>query len=296
MTTTSHGTAMSSSALRSRIMPRGTPMPPMDDDANDLPIAGTPTKAQPRPAADPSPAPRSLVRAKPSKDVSPEIVEQLNERVAVVDDAEALSITTPQEYEVSVDLLKKVKVSAKAIKDLRLSLLKPIEEKESAIRDFFRPFEEALAKAEERIKASGLKFLRDAESRRRAEQLKAEEDARRRAESERAKLERNADRADKRGDTASAEALRDAAATVSAAPVIVPTIAPAVAGISKRTLWKARVADMDAFLRWVIDTKSYGLLKVDQSAIDGLARGSKGTVQYPGLEIYSEDTMGVRVG
>jgi hypothetical protein len=136
----------------------------------------------------------------------------------------------------------------------------------------------------------------EAEARRQREieeaaRRKAEE-ARRAAEAanaaERAKLIREAEAADRKAAAASAKAENQ---TETAAAVVAPvvTIAPVAvkqAGESTRDIWHFRVIDA------ALVPNEYKI--VNEKALDGIAKATKGSIVIPGVEFYAEKTLAMR--
>jgi translation initiation factor IF-2 len=67
--------------------------------------------------------------------------------------------------------------------------------------------------------------------------------------------------------------------------------APTAKGISTRTMYRARVIDES---KVPIEVAGVVIRPVDLAAINKLAQASKGRVQIPGIEIYTEDSVAVR--
>ena len=74
------------------------------------------------------------------------------------------------------------------------------------------------------------------------------------------------------------------------APVLVAEPAKA-AGTTINKRWKARVVDETAVPAYV---NGMELRKINQSALDALARMSKGEASIPGVEFYQDTTISVR--
>jgi hypothetical protein len=82
------------------------------------------------------------------------------------------------------------------------------------------------------------------------------------------------------------------------APVV--QVAPAVAkaaGESSRVTWKAELLDMSKLIAAAAggNQAAASLLAFDGVAANGFARGTKGAVFVPGLRVYSETGMSLRV-
>lgn len=111
-----------------------------------------------------------------------------------------------------------------------------------------------------------------------------------------AKAEAERQRLIKAAEKLQTESLRDerlAEAEEIEAPVIhVQHDTPKVTGISTRTTWKARVLDKKAFVVAAsIDANLLGFVSVDQTALNKLAQATKGQLDYPGIEFYSDQRM-----
>lgn len=63
------------------------------------------------------------------------------------------------------------------------------------------------------------------------------------------------------------------------------------AGTTINKRWKARVVDETAVPAYV---NGMELRKINQSALDALARMSKGEASIPGVEFYQDTTISVR--
>jgi hypothetical protein len=93
------------------------------------------------------------------------------------------------------------------------------------------------------------------------------------------------------------EARLEAAAEITA-PVV--QVAPAVSkaqGESSRVTWKAELVDMLKLIAAAAggNAAAASMLAFDATAANGFARGTKGAVQIPGVRIYSETGMSLRV-
>jgi hypothetical protein len=87
--------------------------------------------------------------------------------------------------------------------------------------------------------------------------------------------------------------LDDAGEAMSAIAEFVPEPkAYRPAGTSERTLWKAEVTDMAAFLAWVIEHEEFSLIEVKQAAIDRYASMVKKESDQEGLRFYTVKSIG----
>jgi hypothetical protein len=153
--------------------------------------------------------------------------------------------------------------------------------------DLLEPFD----KAEKAIKVACSNYVvavqREAEKKR----LAAEAEARKQAEEGRIA---RAEQLEKQGRTAEAHA--EIAAPIVVAPP--EPVAPPVAipkGMVPRETWSARVDSLLALVQYVAANPSYiGLLEANQSALNDMARGLKGSMAIPGVVAVSSTSVAVR--
>lgn len=227
--------------------------------------------------------------------------------------ARSIKIDSPEMYSAAARELQEIKGRAKALDEKRKAITKPLDDAKKAVMDLFRAPLAVLDEAEGVLKRSILTWdseqerLRAAEEMRlreearkererlQAEARKAEEAARKKAE----ELQRKAAAEAAAGNAAKAAALAEKAASVvdnagekAAAlqqqaeivqAVTVVREQPKVAGISMRTLWRARVVDH------ALVPREY-MIPNDQ-ALNKVAEATKGAIKIPGVEIYSEQSV-----
>lgn len=153
--------------------------------------------------------------------------------------------------------------------------------------DLLEPFD----KAEKAIKVACSNYVvavqREAEKKR----LAAEAEARKQAEEE--ALVRAAHLGTQGRH---AEALAELSAPIVVAPP--EPVAPPVAipkGMVPRETWSARVDSLLALVQYVAANPSYiGLLEANQSALNDMARGLKGSMAIPGVSAVSSNSVAVR--
>lgn len=129
-----------------------------------------------------------------------------------------------------------------------------------------------------------------AEQQRREEAARAEAAAARRAEEDR-RLAMATDVA-AAGDEEMADAILDDPIP-AVAPL--PVAAPRTDGVAVRETWKAVVVDMAAFIRYVAERPEWhSLIKVDQSALNAVARSQKDRLVIAGVRAYADASVAVR--
>lgn len=125
-----------------------------------------------------------------------------------------------------------------------------------------------------------------------ADERRKAEDARRAAEAanaeERARLLREAEKAELKAAAAAAKAEEkiENAATITAPCVQFAVPVTRQEGESQRVIWKARVTNQ------ALVPREYMI--VNERALDGIAKATKGALSLPGVEFYSESQISIR--
>lgn len=213
-------------------------------------------------------------------------------------------------YQMAASELQTIKGRAKALDEKRKSITKPIDEAKTAVMDMFRQPLAILTEAEGVIKRALLTYDQEQEALRKAEEDRLREIARKEREALEAKakeaeraaaekaaaLKKQAEEAAAAGNVAEAAKLEAKAETVTAkaedrasaltmqahaiaAPTVVREV-PKVAGLSKQTVWHARVEDASLVPR--------EYLVVNEKLLDGVAKSTKGAIKVPGVTFYAE--------
>lgn len=227
--------------------------------------------------------------------------------------AESFVVDSPTMYQLAGTELQQIKGGLKQLEEKRKSITKPLDEAKAAVMDLFRKPVEILQKAETTIKRAILTYDQAEEAKRKAEEerlreitrkeqekLRIEADRRTREAAEKAaKLREEATVAAAAGNAAEAAKLAAKSEAViekaenkaadlqqQADTMPVPVVnreQVKVSGISKTTLWRARVMDDKLVPR--------EYLIVNQSALDQVAKATKGALSIPGVEFYSEEVV-----
>jgi len=225
--------------------------------------------------------------------ISITIVSEDDEGLAVraltlADQAKGFHIVKQPDYEAAASFLRDTKALAKEITDFFLPLKKAAHDAHAKIvaaeRDKLAP----LAEAEKIVKNSMLAYTRRVEEEQRVANEAAREIAHREAEERQLAA---AIAAEKRGDAAkAAEIISRPVLTIVPPP---PVEIPKVAGIAKRSVWKANITNLMSFLSWVGENpiERAGFVKVDQTALDALARAMKGAAQIPGVTFFENEVL-----
>ena len=204
--------------------------------------------------------------------------------------AQEYAIRTPEDAEDAGAILREIKGLANELEGKRTSITKPVNQALREVNALFKPAKDWLAEAEKLVKGKILEFQNEQDRIARELQAKADAEARK----EREKLERRAAKAEAKGKEDKAEELREQAET-QIAPVVT-SAAPKLAGISRRETWKTEITDKGALLQHIIEKRPdlLPLVKIDQSALNGMARSLKGELDLPGVEVSKEASIAAR--
>lgn len=204
--------------------------------------------------------------------------------LSVPDQAKLITIKTPADYAAAGEFLVRLKGLRKQIDDTFDPIITKAHSAHKEAVAQKKKVEGPLAIGEGHIKGLMTDFRNEAERIRREQEAAARAEATRKAEEEQLA---KAEAAEKRGDTAKAEAILNQPLKVVPMPVK-PSETPTVAGVSFRQNWKARVIDETLIPR--------EYLMVDMSALNGIARSMKGKAVVPGVEFYPEDVVAAGAG
>lgn len=265
------------------------------------------------------------VRSNQAATIAPETAQQ------ALQVAQSYVIDDDEMYAAAGEELRTIVTKSRQLDELRKSITAPMDEAKRRVMDFFRLPLERLQEAERVLKIGMGTYQREqaakAEAARREAEAAAErqrqeqqrlENERRAAEAA-AQAERDRLAADAQAkmqqaiDTGDAQAMAQAeqtmaaAAAVQAAPVEQPAqvavpmsmpvvpLAPRAAGVSTRTVWKAKVIDKSAFIRAAAGRPEIeALLSVNESALGQFARATAGKAPLAGVTFYDEPVVAVR--
>ncbi len=204
--------------------------------------------------------------------------------------ARVRKIASPGMAVVAAEDLRDIKALAKQVNGKRLAITRPLNDALKEVNALFKPAKDWLSEAEALLKGKILEFQNEQD--RIARELQAEADAK--ARKEREKLERRAAKAEAKGKDDKAEELRGTA-EAQIAPVVT-SAAPKLAGISRRETWKAEITDKRLLLNHIVNERPdlLPLVKIDGSALNGMARSLKGELDLPGVEVSKEASIAAR--
>lgn len=196
--------------------------------------------------------------------------------------AESLTVATDQHLEEGAGFLTGLKTIRKEIADTFDPIARKLHEAHKEVVAQKKRHSEPVEKAERIVKKKIGAYLGEREQRRALEEAKLREVARKQEEERRQEA---ALALEKAGKNKEAEALIEQ--PVEAPAVVIPKTETKVEGISKlRKVWKFSVLDASK----VPDQYK----KVDEVRLGQVVRATKGELEIPGVEIYSEDTVSAR--
>lgn len=234
--------------------------------------------------------------------VALEVPEDVTKQaLSIVDEANAIVVETSEDYAKASKISNAIKPlqdliaekldpainqahkAHKAMLAVKKEQLDPLDEAVKTIHDKM----EAWYAAEQRKKAEAERVRQEAERKRIEEERLAEAE---RKEKEAAEL-REQNRIEE------AEVAEKEAEAVIEEEVVVeekkpePVMESPVGGHSRRETYKAEVTDMTLFVKAVADGSApggIGLLKVNESALNTMARVQKKNLKIPGVRVYTE--------
>lgn len=195
--------------------------------------------------------------------------------------ATSMKIENAHDYEQAGKFLVEVKARAKAVKDYWETPKAIAKAAHQAVVDREKAMLAPLAEAERMIKGSMIKYQKAVEAARRD----AEEQARKRRMEETERLIQNAIDASDSGNKQDAEINLAMAEMVDQMAVSNQVCAPSASGTSVIKTWKARVIDECAVPSYA---NGFMIRKIDFSALNSIARLTRGTAIIPGVEFYQE--------
>lgn len=207
--------------------------------------------------------------------------------------AAAVTIFDQESYDTAAELLKAAKSLRKEAEEHHRPVIAAAHNAHKVAMAALKRVDEPLAVAEGQLKAKIGIWDREQEMRRLEAERKAREEAERKAAEE---FEKELEAAEVAGaGPVEVQALiREAERTVVVAPLPQPSYRPA-AGISTRANWSATVTNPLEFIRWVGQNPQFSsLLKVDQVALNALARSMQSNLKIPGVRAMQNTTVAVR--
>lgn len=211
--------------------------------------------------------------------LSDEAKKEISEVDVILQDANILTVENTETYSAAGEFLKRIKGKMKALNDQRLELTRPIDATKKAIKKLFDKPLLVLEEIESKIKSSLIDYDKKQEEIRRAEEARLAALQKKEAD----RLARRAAKAAEKGQEEKAEQLQQEAQQAEAFKPMVPENTTKVAGIQKKKVWKFRILNARDIPR--------DYLIPNEKMLGDVARATKGTLNIPGIEFYSEDII-----
>jgi len=219
-------------------------------------------------------------------DVPAEIAAEAQE---LAQSSQCFAVTTAQEYEAVGGKLTTIKALERRIKDFFAPHKTAAQAAHKGLVEAEKRELAPLLEAESAIKRAIVAYETEQERLRRQRAAELAVEARRIEEEERL---REATALEAAGETALAERVLEAPIDT---PAIVVERPKAPTGIAMRTTWRTEIVDKMALIRAVAEGRAEaGLLTVNQSALDGMARSLKGALSVPGVRVVAEKSVAAR--
>lgn len=219
--------------------------------------------------------------------ISANSAKEFNDRaISISLEVKSLRISSQSDYDYAAKLLSNIKSIGKMAEEARKKITTPLDQAKSAVMDLFRPTSTAVENLERHLKGLMIAYVTEQERIRREQEDKLRREAAAKEAAEKKRLEERAAKAEASGKTEKAEELRQQAEEVFVSAPIIASNVQKVDGISMRKNWKARVVDATKVPR--------EYLIVNEPMLDKMAKATKGELNIPGVEFYSEDIISSR--
>lgn len=213
----------------------------------------------------------------------PEDVNQaIVEAGGLIKSSMSIVVKSHEEAETASGLRRNLKTASAFLEDERKKLTTPLDTQKKNIMDWFRKPQDAITTAIECINKKVQQFNQEEMARLLAIQRKLEAEAKEKEEKEKARLGKLAVKAEARGDTEKADALRERQEDVCV-PFAIVDPPKKVGGISYRDNWSVEIIDESLIPReWLMP---------NIPALTKLAVATKGVVQIPGVKMVCIKTV-----
>ena len=202
----------------------------------------------------------------------------------------AVVVTSEAEYEYAAACLQEAKARAASIEAERVDFVKPLNDTVKKINNHARRPAEMLKEAITWVDAKMRDYRLQEQARAAAEQRRLDEEAAKEQAKLQTRADAKADKAEARGDLDKAQAIRDAVPEVVAVQVAAKI--PEVEGMHTRTVWKFEVMDLPVLMKGVLAGKVPAEAVLANEAFIGKeARDKKEELKWPGVRVYSEETL-----
>lgn len=237
--------------------------------------------------------------------MDPQALQARHDAKQMLQVALSYEIDSPEMLDAAASELRSVVARKKAITEKRMDITRPLDAAKRAVMDFFAGPLDLLDQAEKALKGGMITYERKERERIAAEQRAADQ----RAAAERAdalRREREAEEASRAAAESGndelalslamdAEDAREQADLALVAPPLSAVAAPKAAGASFRGTWKGRLTDKAKLIAAASQRPELqGLLAIDTTALNAMARAVKDSATVPGVEFYEERGVAAR--
>jgi hypothetical protein len=213
------------------------------------------------------------------------------------DDIVSVEVKTDAQFMGAAELLKRIDAEGDKIETAFHSLKDPITKQGKAIDAEFNAvravkqskrifINQAMVNYDYQKKIEARKAQEEAEQAARREQQRLVDEANRKAEAA-AKSSAAGRNVVAERQAAAAEELKQQAAEVVAAPVV-QTVAPKVEGVSIKRVWRGRVVDKKAAMKYAVERGFFNFFDPNEGAINAQAKACNGEVPIDGIEWFQE--------
>lgn len=208
------------------------------------------------------------------------VQELESQALSVPERAKLMTITTAAEYIAAGELLKTVKGLRGEIDSTFDPIISKAHDAHKEALAQKRKVDAPLIEAEGILKPRIATYLREEERKRQEEEMRLQKEARDREEAEQLA---KADILHEIGEVEAAnQVLKE---EIYVPPIVLPSAAPKVAGISMRETWSAQVVDLMTLVKAVAaGTAPIQCLSADTVFLGQQARSMKGALNYPGVK------------
>jgi hypothetical protein len=215
------------------------------------------------------------------------VQELESQALSVPERAKLIVITTAAEYVAAGELLKTVKGLRAEIDSTFDPIISKAHDAHKEALAQKRKVDAPLVEAEGILKPRISTYLREEERKRQEEEMRLQKEARDREEAEQLA---KADILHEIGEVAAANQVLEEEIYVP--PVVLPSSAPKVAGISMRETWSAQVVDLMKLVKAVAEGKApIQCISANTVFLGQQARSMKAALNYPGVKAVSDSSI-----
>ncbi len=223
---------------------------------------------------------------KPNITIPEHVLEMSEEAGALLNSANKFTIGTDRQYEVASLDLKTIKNKIRAMDDQRKQMTRPVDEAKKQIMDFFRTPVGFLKDAECILKRSMLSYQDEKEREARKEQARLKK----RQQEEQERLACEAEEIEKAGDSETANAIIEHAATIPETIIVETT--PKVTGVRTSIRWSAELLNKTDVIKGVLDGSIPDIaIDINMKFFNQQAVSLKGAFNYSGVKVVSKKSI-----